>query len=91
MKKVFEAPQQVAPLIASPKIRKVLHMSVEASQKIIAILESLQEQGLLGKSAGLRIWMKLTYLGNLYSLGSRRVVCVDHGSYRHSLCRSHLA
>jgi proline utilization trans-activator len=50
MKKVFEAPRQVAPLIASPKIRKVLHMSVEASQKIIAILESLQEQGLLGKS-----------------------------------------
>lgn len=49
MKKVFESPQQVVPLISSPKIRKVLHMSLEASQKIVAILESLQDQGLLGK------------------------------------------
>ncbi|KAJ4988791.1 C6 transcription factor [Stagonosporopsis vannaccii] len=47
MKKVFESPQQVTPLISSPKIRKVLHMSLEASQKILVILESLQEQGLL--------------------------------------------
>ncbi|XPS72374.1 hypothetical protein M3J09_004539 [Ascochyta lentis] len=47
MKKVFESPQQVVPLISSPKIRKVLHMSLEASQKILAILESLQDQGLL--------------------------------------------
>jgi proline utilization trans-activator len=50
MKKVMESPQQVVPLISSPKIRKVLHMSLEASQKIVAILESLQDQGLLGKS-----------------------------------------
>lgn len=49
MKKVFESPQQVVPLISSPKVRKVLHMSLEASQKILAILESLQDQGLLGK------------------------------------------
>ncbi|KAF3046110.1 hypothetical protein E8E12_011155 [Didymella heteroderae] len=47
MKKVFESQQQVVPLISSPKIRKVLHMSLEASQKILSILESLQDQGLL--------------------------------------------
>jgi hypothetical protein len=70
MKKVFEAPQQVTPLIASPKIRKVLHMSVEASQKILAILESLREQGLLGRSTDLCTLMKLTYPRNLYPLGS---------------------
>lgn len=48
MKKVFESPQEVVPLISSPKIRKVLHMSLEASEKILTILESLQDQGLLG-------------------------------------------
>ncbi|UPX16174.1 uncharacterized protein EKO05_0006590 [Ascochyta rabiei] len=47
MKKVFESPQQVVPLISSPKIRKVLHVALEASQKILVILESLQDQGLL--------------------------------------------
>ncbi|KAF1929423.1 uncharacterized protein M421DRAFT_61128 [Didymella exigua CBS 183.55] len=47
MKKVFESPQQVVPLISSSKIRKMLHMSLEASQKILEILESLRDQGLL--------------------------------------------
>jgi proline utilization trans-activator len=55
MKKVFESPREVVPLISSPKIRKVLHMSLEASQKILAILESLQDQGLLGKLNHLHI------------------------------------
>ena len=56
MKKVFESPQQVVPLISSPKIRRVLHMSLEASQKILAILESLQDQGLLGKHCNMHLF-----------------------------------
>lgn len=48
MKKAFESPREVEALISSRKLRHLLHMSLEASQKILAILESLQEQGLLG-------------------------------------------
>lgn len=60
MKKIFESPQQVVPLVSSPKIRKVLHMSLESSQKVLAILESLQEQGLLGKSYYIHVQIALT-------------------------------
>jgi proline utilization trans-activator len=49
LKKAFESPQEVQPLISSRKIRQLLQMSVEASQKILGILGSLHEQGLLGK------------------------------------------
>lgn len=48
LKKIFESPREVQPLISSKKIRQLLHMSLEASQKILNILESLQDQGLLG-------------------------------------------
>ncbi|KAH7361192.1 Zn(II)2Cys6 transcription factor [Pyrenochaeta sp. MPI-SDFR-AT-0127] len=47
LKKIFESPREVQPLISSKKIRQLLHMSLEASQKILNILESLQDQGLL--------------------------------------------
>lgn len=49
LKKIFESPREVQPLISSKKIRSLLNMSLEASQKILNILESLQDQGLLGK------------------------------------------
>lgn len=49
VKKFFEAPREVEPLISSRKIRQLLSMSLEASQKILSIIESLQDQGLLGK------------------------------------------
>lgn len=55
MKKLFESPEEVQPLISSRKIRQLLHMTLEASQKILSILESLQDQGLLGKDLKLRI------------------------------------
>ncbi|CAN9160651.1 unnamed protein product [Alternaria alternata] len=47
LKKVFESPKEVRPLVSSRKIRHLLHISLEASQKILNILESLQDQGLL--------------------------------------------
>ncbi|KAF1951189.1 Zn(II)2Cys6 transcription factor [Byssothecium circinans] len=47
LKKVFESPREVEPLTTSLKIRHLLSMSLEASQKILSILESLQSQGLL--------------------------------------------
>ncbi|KAF2685815.1 hypothetical protein K458DRAFT_18001 [Lentithecium fluviatile CBS 122367] len=47
LKKVFESLQEVERLVASRKIRQLLYMSVEASQKILNILDSLQDQGLL--------------------------------------------
>ncbi|KAI8934829.1 hypothetical protein NX059_008510 [Plenodomus lindquistii] len=47
LKKMFESPEEVQALISSRKIRQLLHMSLEASQKILNILESLQDQGLL--------------------------------------------
>ncbi|KAF2850962.1 Zn(II)2Cys6 transcription factor [Plenodomus tracheiphilus IPT5] len=47
LKKIFESPREVQALISSRKIRQLLHMSLEASQKILNILESLQDQGLL--------------------------------------------
>ncbi|KAJ4369216.1 hypothetical protein N0V83_006301 [Neocucurbitaria cava] len=47
LKKIFESPREVQPLISSKKIRSLLNMSLEASQKILNILESLQDQGLL--------------------------------------------
>jgi proline utilization trans-activator len=50
VKKFFEAPREVEPLISSRKIRQLLNMSLEASQKILSILESLQDQGLLGEN-----------------------------------------
>lgn len=48
MKKVFESPREVASLTSSRKLRHLLLVSLEASQKILTILENLQEQGLLG-------------------------------------------
>ncbi|USP74748.1 Zn(II)2Cys6 transcription factor [Curvularia clavata] len=45
--KVFESPKEVGPLVSSRKIRPLLSMSLDASQKILNILESLQEQDLL--------------------------------------------
>jgi proline utilization trans-activator len=48
MKKVFESPREVQPLISSRKIRHLLYMSLESSQKILDILEILRDQGLLG-------------------------------------------
>ncbi|KAI4625544.1 hypothetical protein J4E80_002676 [Alternaria sp. BMP 0032] len=48
MKKVFESPREVQSLISSRKIRHLLCMSLESSQKIIDILETLHDQGLLG-------------------------------------------
>ncbi|KAI4695421.1 uncharacterized protein J4E84_002047 [Alternaria hordeiaustralica] len=48
MKKVFESPREVQPLMSSRKIRYLLCMSLESSQKIIDILEILHDQGLLG-------------------------------------------
>ena len=48
MKKVFESPREVQPLVSSLKIRHLLCMSLESSQKIIDILEILHDQGLLG-------------------------------------------
>jgi proline utilization trans-activator len=48
MKKVFEVPREVESLISSRKLRQLLLMTLEASQNILSILESLQEQGLLG-------------------------------------------
>ncbi|CAO2651315.1 Nn.00g096120.m01.CDS01 [Neocucurbitaria sp. VM-36] len=47
LKKIFESPREVQPLISSRKMRSLLHMSLEASQKILNILESLHDQGLL--------------------------------------------
>ncbi|ENI01672.1 hypothetical protein COCC4DRAFT_75012 [Bipolaris maydis ATCC 48331] len=47
LKKVFESPKEVGPLLSSRKIRPLLSMSLDASQKILNILESLQEQDLL--------------------------------------------
>ncbi|KAH7075944.1 Zn(II)2Cys6 transcription factor [Paraphoma chrysanthemicola] len=47
VKKIFEFPRELEPLLSSRKIRQLLSMSLEASQKILSILESLQEQGLL--------------------------------------------
>ncbi|KAF1851671.1 Zn(II)2Cys6 transcription factor [Cucurbitaria berberidis CBS 394.84] len=47
LRKIFESPREVQPLISSKKIRSLLHMSLEASQKILNILEGLQDQGLL--------------------------------------------
>jgi proline utilization trans-activator len=49
VKKYFESPREVEPLVSSRKIRQLLNMSLEASQKILSILEGLQDQGLLGK------------------------------------------
>jgi proline utilization trans-activator len=48
MKKVFESPREVQPLVSSRKIRHLLCMSLESSQKILDILEILRDQGLLG-------------------------------------------
>jgi hypothetical protein len=48
LKKVFESPKEVGPLVSSRKIRPLLSMSLDASQKILNILESLQDQDLLG-------------------------------------------
>ncbi|KAL6705524.1 hypothetical protein ACN47E_006641 [Coniothyrium glycines] len=47
MKKIFEAPRELQPLISSRKIRRLLGITFEASQKVLSILESLQDQGLL--------------------------------------------
>lgn len=47
LKKIFESPGEVQALVSSPRIRRLLLMSLEASQKILNILESLQDQGLL--------------------------------------------
>lgn len=47
VKKLFESPREVQSLISSRKIRQLLNMSLEASQKILSILESLHDQGLL--------------------------------------------
>ncbi|KAH8730554.1 fungal-specific transcription factor domain-containing protein [Phaeosphaeriaceae sp. PMI808] len=47
VKKFFESPREVESLVTSLKIRQLLNMSLEASQKILSILESLQDQGLL--------------------------------------------
>ena len=48
LKKAFEAPKEVGALVSSSKIRPLLTMSLDASQKILNILESLQDQDLLG-------------------------------------------
>ncbi|KAF2446560.1 Zn(II)2Cys6 transcription factor [Karstenula rhodostoma CBS 690.94] len=47
LKKAFESPKEVGPLVSSRKIRPLLSMSLDASQKILNILESLQDQDLL--------------------------------------------
>jgi len=49
VKKFFESPGEVEPLLSSRKIRKLLQMALEASQKMLSILESLSDQGLLGE------------------------------------------
>lgn len=48
LKKVFESPKEARALVSSSKIRPLLMMSLDASQKILSILEGLQEQDLLG-------------------------------------------
>ncbi|KAF1972246.1 hypothetical protein BU23DRAFT_508700 [Bimuria novae-zelandiae CBS 107.79] len=47
LKKAFESPKEVGALVSSRKIRPLLTMSLDASQKILNILESLQDQDLL--------------------------------------------
>ncbi|KAF2644028.1 hypothetical protein P280DRAFT_496490 [Massarina eburnea CBS 473.64] len=47
LKKVFESPREAESLIKSRKLRHLISMCVEASQKILSILESLQNQGIL--------------------------------------------
>jgi proline utilization trans-activator len=50
VKKIFEDSRDLEPLLTSIIIRQLLDMSLEASQKILGILESLQGQDLLGKN-----------------------------------------
>ena len=48
LKKAFETLKDVEALVSSRKIRPLLTMSLDASHKILNILESLQDQDLLG-------------------------------------------
>jgi proline utilization trans-activator len=52
MKKIFEDSRDLEPLLTSIIIRQLLDMSLEASQKLLRILDSLQSQDLLGNNWG---------------------------------------
>jgi hypothetical protein len=89
MKKVFESPREAVSLTSSLKLRQLLLMSLEASQKILTILENLQEQGLLGDKPLLQAleFAKGVYR-NLSSMGPGLFVRVYNQPYCRSFRRS---
>jgi hypothetical protein len=87
MKKVFESPREAVSLTSSRKLRQLLLMSLEASQKILTILENLQEQGLLGDHPLLQAReIAKEVHRNLSSVGPGLFVRVYNQSYRRSFC-----